>query len=81
VRPLLGEVPALRADRMGAVRQVTADLTDEGLAGMTAAVQEAGYPEPASFAVRRCLQAIRNEGWEHRLYAERDLDVLGSRSS
>jgi hypothetical protein len=78
---LLGEVPTLRADGMATVRQVTADLTDERLAGMTAPVLEAGYPEPASFAVRRCLQAIRNEGWEHRLYAERDLDLLGSRSS
>lgn len=30
--------------------------------------------------VRRCLQAILNEEWEHRLYAERDFDVLESRS-
>jgi hypothetical protein len=26
--------------------------------------------------VRRCLQAILTEEWEHRLYAERDLDLL-----
>jgi hypothetical protein len=42
---------------------------------------EPGYPEPESFAVRRSLQAILNEEWEHRLYAERDFDVLTSRSS
>lgn len=80
-RPSLDEVLALRADRMATVRQVIADLTDEKLAGMTEPVREPGYPEPASFAVRRCLQAILNEEWEHRLYAERDFDVLESRSS
>ncbi|HWG02828.1 MAG TPA: hypothetical protein VG164_13405 [Trebonia sp.] len=28
---------------------------------------------------RRCLRAIVNEEWEHRLYAEPDLDVLEAR--
>jgi len=45
---------------------------------MTEPVMEPGYPERESFAVRRCLQAILNEEWEHRLYAERDLDALQS---
>jgi uncharacterized protein YjbI with pentapeptide repeats len=80
-RPSLEEVLALRADRMATVRQVMADLTSEKLAGMTEPVTEPGYPEPESFAVRRCLQAVLNEEWEHRLYAERDFDVLKSRSS
>jgi hypothetical protein len=39
----------------------------------------AGYPEPESFAVRRCLQAILSEEWQHRLYAERDFDALEAR--
>jgi hypothetical protein len=75
-RPSLDEVLALRADRMATVRQVIADLTDERLAAMTEPVTEPGYPEPESFPVRRCLQAIVNEEWEHRLYAERDFDGL-----
>jgi hypothetical protein len=79
-RPSLDDVLALRADRMATVRRVLADLTDEKLAGMTEPVREPGYPESQSFAVRRCLRAILNEEWEHRLYAERDLDVLGSRT-
>jgi hypothetical protein len=79
-RPALDEVLVLRADRMATVRQVIADLTDEKLAGMTEPVKEPGYPESTSFAVRRCLQAILNEEWEHRLYAERDLDVLEART-
>ncbi len=57
------------------------NATDDKLAGMTEPVTEPGYPEPESFPVRRCLGAVVNEEWEHRLYAERDLDVLESRSS
>jgi hypothetical protein len=79
--PSLNEVLALRADRMATVRQVIADLTEEKLEAMTEPVMEPGYPEPESFAVSRCLQAILNEEWEHRLYAERDLDVIESRKS
>ena len=80
-RPSLDEVLALRADRMATVRQVIAGLTDDKLAGMTEPVLEPGYPEPKSFPVRRCLLAILNEEWEHRLYAERDFDLLESQSS
>jgi uncharacterized protein YjbI with pentapeptide repeats len=80
-RPSLDEVLALRADRMATVRQVLTELTDAKLAGMTEPVLEPGYPEPESFAVRRCLQAIITEEWEHRLYAERDFDVLESQGA
>ena len=75
-RPSLDEVLALRAGRMTTVRQVLADLTDDKLGGMTEPVTEPGYPEPESYPVRRCLQAILTEEWEHRLYAERDFDAL-----
>jgi hypothetical protein len=78
-RPSPDEDLALPADRMTPVRQVLADLTDAKLTGITEPVTEPGYPEPESFPARRCLQAILNEGWEHRLYAERDFDVLESR--
>ncbi len=77
-QPSLDEVLALRADGMATVRRVIADLTDEKLAGMTEPVMEPGYPEPESFGVRQGLQVILNEEWEHRLYAERNLDVLES---
>jgi hypothetical protein len=74
--PSLDEVLALRAGRMTTVRDVLAGLTDEQLAGTTRPVTEPGYPAPESFPVRRCLRAILNEEWQHRLYAERDLDAL-----
>ena len=78
-RPSLDQVLALRADRMATVRQVLAGLTDAKLAGWTEPVTAPGYPASESFAVRRCLQAILTEEWEHRLFAERDLAVLESR--
>jgi DinB superfamily/Pentapeptide repeats (8 copies) len=78
-RPSLDEVLALRADRMATVREVLAGLTDDQLNGVTEPVREPGYPEPESFPVRRCLSAVINEEWEHRLYAERDFDALEAR--
>jgi hypothetical protein len=80
-RPSLDQVLALRADRMATMRQVLASLTDDELAAMTTPVTEPGYPEPQSFPVRRCLGAIINEEWEHRLFAERDLAILESRGT
>ena len=80
-RPSLDQVLALRADRMATVRQVLAGLTDAKLAGWTEPVTAPGYPASESFAVRRCLQAILTEEWEHRLFAERDFDVLDARSA
>lgn len=79
-RPTLDEVLVLRADRMATVRQVLADLTDERLAGRTEPVTQPGYPESESFEVQRCLSAILSEEWEHRLYAERDFDILEQRT-
>jgi hypothetical protein len=78
-RPSLDQVLALRADRMATVRRVLAGLTDAELAGWTEPVTEPGYPPPRSYPVRRCLQAILTEEWEHRLFAERDLSVLEAR--
>jgi hypothetical protein len=80
-RPSLDEVLALRADRMATVRRVVDGLTDEALAGTTEPVLAPGYPEPEAYAVTRVLRAILSEEWQHRLYAERDLDVLAARAS
>lgn len=75
-RPSLDTVLELRADRMATVRQVIESLTDESLAGHTKPVDAPGWPEPRSFPVRECLSVVLIEEWEHRLYAERDLDKL-----
>jgi DinB family protein/pentapeptide repeat protein len=81
VRPSLDTVLELRRDRMGTVRQVIEGLTDESLAGHTKPVDAPGWPEPRSYPVRECLLVILSEEWEHRLYAERDLDALESRGA
>jgi hypothetical protein len=81
VRPSLDTVLELRRDRTATVRQVIEGLTDESLAGHTKPVDAPGWPEPRSYPVRECLLVILSEEWEHRLYAERDLDALESRGA
>lgn len=76
VRPSLDEVLELRRDRMGTVRECVDGLTDESLAAQTEPVEAPGWPPPRGFSVLECLRIILNEEWEHRLYAERDLDAL-----
>ena len=79
VRPSLDAVLQLRRDRMGTVRQVIEALTDESLNGHTTPVEGPGWPEPRSYPVRECLSIVLNEEWEHRQYAERDLDAVERR--
>jgi len=79
-RPTLDEVLALRADRTAVVREVLAGLTDDVLAGTTDPIPPPGYPPAGTYPVRRCLQAVVNEEWAHRVFAERDLAVLEARS-
>jgi hypothetical protein len=80
-RPALETVVRLRLDRMATVREVVDGLTEESLAADTVAVEGPGWPEPRSYPVRRCLLTVLNEEWEHRLYAERDLDALETRGA
>ena len=75
-RPSLDAVLELRRDRMSTVRQVIENLTDASLDAHTEPVEGPGWPRPRSYPVRECLLVILNEEWEHRLYAERDLDAL-----
>jgi hypothetical protein len=80
-RPSLDTVLELRRDRMSTVRDVIDGLTVPSLDGHTEPVEGPGWPRPRSYPVRECLLCILNEEWEHRLYAERDLEVLEARSS
>jgi DinB superfamily/Pentapeptide repeats (8 copies) len=75
-RPDLDTVLVLRLDRAARVRDYLSELTDHGLEAMTTPVDEPGWPEPESFPVRECLLTILREEWEHRRFAERDLDIL-----
>lgn len=77
-RPSLDEVLDLRRDRMATVRQVIDGLTDATLDSHTEPVPGPGWPPPRSFPVRECLLVILNEEYQHRLFAERDLEALQS---
>jgi DinB superfamily len=81
VPPSLDQVLELRRDRMSTVREVVDGLGDEKLGRDTEPVAGPGWPESRSYPVRECLLCILNEEWEHRLYAERDLDALEARCS
>ena len=81
VRPSLDAVLELRCDRMATVREVINGLTDAWLDSDTKPVEGPGWPRPQSYPVSECLLIILNEEWEHRLYAERDLEALETRNS
>jgi len=56
-------------------------LTDDTLRRDTEPVAGPGWPESRGYPVSECLLTIFNEEWEHRLYAERDLDALEVRGA
>ncbi|WP_020545621.1 DinB family protein [Nonomuraea coxensis] len=75
LRPSLDEVLAVRRERQAMVRGVLDALTGERLAAEVTRT-EPGWPRLERFPVKECLHIILNEEWEHRLYAERDLNAL-----
>jgi hypothetical protein len=78
-RPTLDEVLERRRERTATVRAYLAGLTNETLESHTTPVEGPGWPPPKSYAVRSILLTVLNEEWQHRLYAERDFDVLDDR--
>jgi hypothetical protein len=80
-RPSLDAVLELRRDRISTARQVIDGLTKVSLDRHTEPVEGPGWPEPRSYLVRECLLVILSEEWEHRRYAERDLDALETHSA
>lgn len=78
LRPSLEEVLRVHAERVRIVDQVITELTEDRLQATTEPVTAPGYPQSGGYGVRDCLAAVLSEEWEHRRYAERDLDVLTS---
>ncbi|HEY5263113.1 MAG TPA: DinB family protein, partial [Acidimicrobiales bacterium] len=79
VQPSLDTILAVRRERAATVREYIDHLTDEILESHTTPVEAPGWPPPKGYAVRTCLLVILNEEWQHRLYAERDFDILDDR--
>jgi hypothetical protein len=77
-RPSLDTVLELRRDRTESVRNYLEGLTSEELDSSTTPVDAPGWPPPKSYPVRTCLRIVLNEEWQHRLFADRDLDLLDS---
>jgi hypothetical protein len=74
-RPPLDEVLMVRRERHAMVRHLVESLTDEQLATEVTRT-EPGWPRLENFPLKECLLIVLNEEWQHRLYAERDLDKL-----
>jgi hypothetical protein len=74
-RPPLDDVLAVRRERQATVGQVLARLTADQLDSRVS-MTEPGWPQLEGFPLRDCLLIVLNEEWHHRLFAERDLDVI-----
>lgn len=75
LRPSLDVVLEVRARRRATVDRVIDGLTDEQLASIVSRT-EPGWPRE-TMSVADCLSIVVMEEWEHRGFAERDLDALG----
>ena len=71
--PSYADVLAVRAERIGMVRDFLAGVTADELAEPRRNPWDAEHEMP----VRSCLHVILEEEWEHHRYAVRDLDALG----
>ena len=74
-QPSLDDVLTVRRERQAMVRHFLESLTDDQLSAAVTR-SEPGWPRMQDFPVKECLRIVLNEEWQHRLYAERDLDAL-----
>jgi hypothetical protein len=79
VRPDLETVLALRDERRAMVAGLIESLTDERLATTITPPAGDSWPPAEEIPLSEVLLVVLNEEWQHRLYAERDLDVLFDR--
>ncbi|RHW25278.1 DinB family protein [Nocardioides immobilis] len=79
VRPDLDTVLALRDERRAMVARVIDGLTDESLVSVITPPAGDSWPPSEEIPLSEPLLVVLNEEWQHRLYAERDLDMLAER--
>jgi len=79
VRPDLDTVLGLRAERRAMVARVIEGLTDESLTSAVTPPPGDSWPLSEEMPLSEPLLVVLNEEWQHRLYAERDLDALADR--
>lgn len=77
-RPPMAEVLALWESRVADLTAYLATVTADDLERTADTPDdEMGFP-PTGLTIAACLRVILDEHWEHRLYAERDLEALGA---
>jgi hypothetical protein len=74
-QPTLDEVLTVRRGRQAMVRHLLESSTDRQL-DTDVTRSEPGWPRMANFPLKECLRIVLNKEWQHRLYAERELDAL-----
>jgi hypothetical protein len=74
-KPPLASVLALRADRFARVRAFLDGLTQVHIES-TVEFRSESWPFNEDFAIGPSLATVVNEEWNHRNFAERDLDIL-----
>jgi hypothetical protein len=74
-QPSYAEIQAARADRIGVMRRILADLTNDDLGRVCQRSPAPGYPEEER-AVAECIGVVMDEEIEHYRFAVRDLAVL-----
>jgi len=74
--PTLGEILAVRAERIADLRAYLAEVTQEELDRVRGPNTAIGCPPPAERTAVECLQVIFSDEWAHVQFANRDLAIL-----
>jgi hypothetical protein len=74
--PTLGEILAVRAERIADLRAYLAEVTQEELDRVRGPNTALGCPPPAERTAAECLRVIFSDEWAHVQFANRDLAIL-----
>jgi DinB superfamily len=74
--PTLGEILAVRAERIADLRAYLAQVRQEELDRVRGPNTAIGCPPPAERTAVNCLQVIFSDQWAHMQFANRDLAIL-----
>jgi hypothetical protein len=74
--PTLGEILAVRTERIADLRAYLAEVTQEELDRVRGPNTAIGCPPPAKRTAAECLRVIFSDEWAHVQFANRDLAIL-----
>jgi hypothetical protein len=74
--PTLGEILAVRGERIADLRAYLAEVTQHELDRVRGPNTAIGCPPPARRTAAECLRVIFSDQWEHVQFANRDLAIL-----